>query len=116
MRLPADDEERDARTQSAIKFVLDTQRAQYQRELAWEKDHPRTPAGPPEKLHIEFIDDPNIIAPVARSEIGWRIFHRSRRWQEWLERKTAAENARRATLADRDLGLINVQPRAERRP
>jgi hypothetical protein len=108
MRLPADDKERDARTQAAIQHVLDTQRAQYQRELAWEKDHPRPPAGPPEKLHIEFVDDPNIIAPAARNATGLKIFHRARRFQRLVEARRELEQAEKAAAASRnDYGLID---------
>jgi hypothetical protein len=100
VRLPADDKERDARTQAAIQHVLDTQRAQYQRELDWEKEHPSPPAGPPERLHV-FFDDPVLQppAPVARSAIGLRIFNRARRFGEAQRTKEAAE---RAAAASRD--------------
>jgi hypothetical protein len=43
VRLPADDKEKAERTQAAIQHVLDTQRAQYQRELDWGKDTRRRP-------------------------------------------------------------------------
>ena len=102
VRLPADDKERAERTQAAIQHVLDAQRAQYQRELDWEKEHPPPPAGPPEKLHA-FVAEPVLVAsPIKRSTLT-----RSRHWQEWQERKAAAEAARRAVKADLDHGLID---------
>jgi hypothetical protein len=94
VRLPADDKERAERTQAAIQHVLDTQRAQYQRELAWEKEHPAPPAGPPEKMHA-FVDEPRLLAPAARSAIGLRIFNRARRFHEAQRAKAAAEAAER---------------------
>src|SRR5690349_7879974 len=103
--MAADDKERDARTQAAIQHVLDTQRAQYQRELAWEREHPPPPAGPPEKLHV-FFDEPQLPAPAARSAIGRKIAIRAHRWQQWQERKAAAEKARAAVKAELENGLI----------
>jgi hypothetical protein len=70
--------------------------------------------GDPDPLHVE-VGEPVIIAsPIKRT-----IASRSRRWQEWQEKKRAAENARRAVEASRDLGLVDgvtLHPRAGRRP
>jgi hypothetical protein len=106
MRLPADDKERDARTRDAIDHVLAFQRAQYQRELAWEKDHPSPPAGPPEKLHV-FFDEPRLPAPAARSATGRRIAARARRFGAVLEARKALAAAERAAAASKhDIGLV----------
>ena len=107
MRLPADDKERDARTEAAIQHVLDTQRAQYQRELAWEKDHPRPPAGPPEKLHIEFVDDPELLVPASRSATGMKIFRRARAFRGLVEARRQLAAAERAAEASKnDYGFV----------
>ena len=105
MRLPADDKERDARTRDALQYVLDTQRAQYQRELAWEKDHPRPPTGPPEKLHA-FVDDPVIQGSAARSEARGKIRTRARKFRDLLDARAALERAEKAAWESRnDHGL-----------
>jgi hypothetical protein len=96
--LPATGEERDRRLRDALQFSLDGYRAQYEQEQQWEKDHPRPPTGPPEPLHV-FVDDPVIVAsPIKRT-----IASRSRHWQAWREKVAAAEAARRAVEADRNL-------------
>ena len=58
---------------------------------------------------------------IAASPIKWSIASRSRRWVEWQEKKKAAENARRAVEASRDLGLVDGvtlhrRPESGRRP
>ena len=58
--------------------------------------------GEPERVHIE-VGEPVIVAsPVKRT-----IASRSRRWQDWQERKAAAEAAKRAVEADLDHGLVD---------
>ena len=67
--------------------------------------------GDPEPLHVEFGEPVIAVSPVKRS-----ILTRSRHWQEWQEKKKAAEAARRAVEADRDLGLVDgvtFRPRSE---
>jgi hypothetical protein len=62
---------------------------------AWRDGH-----GQPEPLHV-FVGEPVLAAsPIKRT-----IASRSRRWQDWQEKRKVAEAARRAVEADRDLGL-----------
>jgi hypothetical protein len=78
---------------------------------AWRDGH-----GEPEKLHIEFIDDPQLL-PAARSETGRKIASRSRRFRDWQEKRKAAEAARRALESSLDHGLVegvNPRPREDR--
>jgi hypothetical protein len=59
--------------------------------------------GDPESLTHVMVGEPRIVSsPVKRT-----IASRSRRWQGWQEKKAAAEAARRAVEADRDLGLVD---------
>jgi hypothetical protein len=62
---------------------------------AWQQGH-----GEPEKLHVEFVDDPVLLAPAARSSIGLRIFNRARRFGEAQRTRAAAEAAARASAND----------------
>jgi hypothetical protein len=58
--------------------------------------------GEPEPVHV-FVGEPVLAAsPVKRT-----IASRSRRWQDWQDKRKAAEAARRAVEADRDLGLVD---------
>lgn len=66
-----------------------------------------------EPVHVD-VGEPVLLTPAARSA-RLRIASRSRHWQEWQQKKAAAEAARRAVEADRDLGLVeNVHPRRRR--
>src|SRR5690242_17139980 len=68
--------------------VVEDRRAEMR---AWQQGH-----GEPEKLHVEFVDAPVLLAPAARLSIALRIASRSRHWQDWQEKRKAAEAARRA--------------------
>jgi hypothetical protein len=58
--------------------------------------------GDPEPLHVEFGEPRIAISPIKRS-----ILTRSRHWQEWQDKRKAAEAARRAVEAEHDLGLVD---------
>jgi hypothetical protein len=78
---------------------------------AWQQGH-----GEPERLHVD-VGEPRLLAPAARSATAMAIFHRSRRFQDWLEKRKAAEAARRAVEAEHDWGLVDnvtVRPREDR--
>jgi len=113
--LPADDQERAERTQAAIQHVLDTQRAQYQREQEWAEQHPAPPAGPPEPLHA-FVAEPVLLEPVARSGIGRAMTTRARRLTAVIDARKALKKAELdAETSKHDLGLVDgVTLRRER--
>lgn len=93
---------------AAASAAADDRRAEMH---AWRHGH-----GEPEKLHVEFVGDPNIITPAARSETGWKIAQRFRHFRDLLEARDQLKAAERAAEQSRlDYGLIDgVEPR--RRP
>jgi hypothetical protein len=106
--LPATDEERDRRLQEALEFSLNGHRAQWLAE--WEKLQALAKVQAElgaivgqdgEKAHVE-VAEPVIFSPPVKRTIA----SRSRHWQAWREKVAAAEAARRAVEADRDLGLV----------
>jgi hypothetical protein len=105
--VPDDQQECDSRARSALQLALGRFQSEYAEELAWEKDHPRPPAGPPEPLHV-FIAEPRLPAPAARSATGLRIFNRARHFRDVLNARAALAAAQRAAEASKhDYGLVD---------
>lgn len=69
---------------------------------AWRNGH-----GEPEKIHVEFVGDPNIITPAARSGTGWKIAQRARHFNDLLQARAQLKAAERAAEQSRlDYGFV----------
>jgi hypothetical protein len=87
-----------------IDEVLQSARAAMESEDNWAAARASREGAEP--VHVNF-GEPNIITPVSPAKRS--MLNRSRRFNEWRERQAAADAARKAMDADRDIGLVGSQ-------